>query len=219
MKLGKVLSVLTFIFLSSSANAISIVDTGVNPCNDNYCGGATLSSVVNPDDMWAARFNLGTDAVITDINVWVGTFFNIDTSFTMALYGDNLTIPDTSNELFSQDVFITDTGVEDNFNNQWQGLSGLDLALSAGSYWLSLELRDGNNYDGYIPTGEFGALNAIDTYAFYNPYNGIWLEDPSSDFAFQIMGEVSTVPVPAAAWLFGSFLIGFFSFTKRKSKA
>lgn len=31
--------------------------------------------------------------------------------------------------------------------------------------------------------------------------------------------EVSTVPLPAAAWLFGSALLGFFGFTRRKAKA
>jgi len=217
MKLWKIMSAVTFFLLSISVNAATVVDTGAIPCDNNYCSGATFSSVLNPDDKWTARFSLDSDTNITDINVWVSTFFTLDTTFTMALYGDNITAPDISNELFSQDVFVTDTGFEDNFNNQWQGLSNLDLALSTGSYWLSLELRDGNNYDGYIPTGEFGALNSVDTYAFFNPSNGMWIEDPTSDFAFQIMGDVSPVPVPAAAWLFGSALLGFFGFSRRKA--
>lgn len=34
-----------------------------------------------------------------------------------------------------------------------------------------------------------------------------------------IDNSVSTVPVPAAAWLFGSALLGFFGFTRRKANA
>jgi len=217
MMFWKTASLTTTLVLSTTANAATIVDTGVIACDDNRCGGSTLSSVLNPDDKWSARFSLNTNTTITDMNAWVNAFWNIDTTFTMALYGDNFTSPDITNEIFSQDVLVTDKVFEDSMNSQWQGLSNLNLNLDAGSYWLSLELRDGNDYDGYIPTGEFGALNAVDTYAFFNPSNGSWVEDSTSDFAFQIAGNISTVPVPAAVWLFGSGLVGLVGFARRKT--
>ena len=44
-------------------------------------------------------------------------------------------------------------------------------------------------------------------------FGGIFLVD---DLA---LNEVSAVPVPAAAWLFGSALLGFFGFSRRKASA
>jgi len=217
MKFWKLASIGIVLMLSATVNAATIIDTGLISCDDNRCGGATLSSVLNPEDKWSARFSLNSNTTITDMNVWIGAFWNLNKTFTMALYGDNITSPDVTNEIFSQDVSVTDKVFEDSMNNQWQGLSNINLNLSAGNYWLSLELRDGNDYDGYIPTGEFGALNAVGAYAFYNPSNGVWVEDPTSDFAFQIAGNVSAVPVPAAVWLFGSGLIGLIGFARRKA--
>jgi hypothetical protein len=160
----------------------------------------------NPDSEYAGRFTLGAQTTITDMHVWMSTFFTLNTTFTMVLYGDALTVPDASNELFSQSVSVIDTGIEDNFNNQWQGLTGLNISLGAGSYWFGVKLSPGDDYAGSLPTGAFGALNPVDTYAFYSELNGRWIEDPTGDFAFRINGEVAAVPVPAALYLFLSGL-------------
>ena len=204
--------------LSGNVTAASIVDTGVITCDNNTCAGSTFSSVINPDDLWAASFTLASSATISDMQVWINAFQpRLNTTFTMALYGDDVTAPDTTNEIFSQSVLITDKGIEDSDGNQWQGLSNLNINLSKGDYWLSLEIRNGNNYDGYIPTGQYGALNTAGAYAFFNPLNGIWIEDPTSDFAFKIDGNISTIPVPAAIWLFSFGLVSLLGVAKRKS--
>ena len=49
----------------------------------------------------------------------------------------------------------------------------------------------------------------------YNSFLGASSGSVSHDFAFAISG-VSTVPVPAAVWLFGTALIGLIGFGKRK---
>lgn len=204
--LGQILLAAVLVVLTAKSGAATIVDTGVIPCDESYCSGRGLSSVTDPTGQYAARFTLDSYTNITDMYVWVNTFFTLNTTFTMVLYGDSLTVPDVTSELFSQSVLVVDTGVEDNLNNQWQGLTGLNVGLSAGNYWLGLKLDDGDDYDGYLPTGEFGALNPIDTYAFYFHLNGMWLEDPTSNFAFRINGDVAAVPVPAALYLFLSGL-------------
>lgn len=227
MKFWKLILAANALAFSVSTYAATIVDTGSISCDGSQCNGATFSVDTNPGGMLAANFELQSSSVITDLQVWLNTSWSMGTSFTMALYSGSVfpsapfsgMTPDISNEVFSQDVFITDTGTTDAFDNQWQGLSGLNLDLGAGSYWLSLELRGANDYDGYVPTGEFGALNPVGTYAFLFPDNGSWLEDPSSDFAFQVGGTVSAVPVPAAVWLFGSGLIGLAGIARRKSRA
>lgn len=208
----QILLAAALIVLTAKSGAATIVDTGVIPCDESSCSGRTFSSVVYPTSQYAGRFTLGSYTTITDMHVWLNTFFTLNTTFTMAIYGDNITVPDVTNELFSQSVLVVDTGLEDNFNNQWQGLTGLSLGLNAGNYWLGLRLDAGDDYDGSLPTGEFGALNPVDTYAFYFELNNGWLEDSTSDFAFRINGDVTPVPLPATLYL---FLSGLFLFILR----
>ena len=46
---------------------------------------------------------------------------------------------------------------------------------------------------------------------------GILINDPSAEG--RVTFGISAVPVPAAAWLFGSALLGFFGFSRRKANA
>ena len=59
------------------------------------------------------------------------------------------------------------------------------------------------------PTDEFRFNNIIGTNFLF------WADDVNDSFRIDTI-EVSAVPVPAAAWLFGSALIGLFGFSRRK---
>ena len=61
-------------------------------------------------------------------------------------------------------------------------------------------------FDGHVYSG---FLNSS--------YGGIGYSSAWSGIA--LVNDVSTVPVPAAAWLFGSALLGFFGFARRKANA
>ena len=97
---------------------------------------------------------------------------------------------------------------------------------------------DQNNYFEPIPTGFFG-LNmdsiTLDGLSFFvnNPsdFFGFTSDTPFNSIQFNEFGvslaeddygidnieySVSAVPVPAAAWLFGSALLGFFGFTRKR---
>ncbi len=69
-------------------------------------------------------------------------------------------------------------------------------------------------YNAMSDTGTFGdddtlgSYTFLDTHAFNNTYN------PIATFS-----EVNPVPLPAAAWLFGSGLLGLIGFYKRKKAA
>ncbi len=216
MKLGVLKIAAMFFAFSGNLTAASIVDTGLIACNSTSCQGGSLSPS-NPENMWAASFTLAANTTITDMQVWIDTSRSLNTSFSLSLFADNITVPDITNEIFSQDVVVTDNLFEDNFNNQWQGLSNLDISLNSGTYWLAIGLPNGSNYDGYIPMGQYGALNPVGDYAFFYEPNGEWLPDSGSDFAFKIDGNISAVPVPAAVWLFSAGLIGLFGVAKRKN--
>lgn len=219
MKLWKLpLGALTLL-LSINADAATIIDTGVAPCANSGCQGRILSYDSNyPGIKYAASFNLETDTTITDMEVWINTEGNINRSFTMTLYQDiYLDTSRTGQTIFSQNVIINDTGAGDRFNNQWQGLSSLELDLTSGSYWLSLEILENNNYDGYIATTPYGALSTVGSYAIYYPIEvgDVWRERSDYNFAFRI-SDISPVPIPAAVWLFSSGLLGLVGVARRK---
>lgn len=195
MSLWTFLSLVMLLVLTTPLNAAVIVDTGVIPCNANSCSGFISSD----GHRTAARFNLEDDVIVSNINIWTNSApQHLGKTFTLAIYTDNTTLPDMSNEILSQNVLITDNSDEDYFHNQWQGLSDLNLNLSAGTYWLSLEMHDGNDFAGYFPTGDFGLLSPVDIYAYYNFISDTWIANPDYDFAFQISGDITPVPTPAA---------------------
>ncbi len=237
IKLFLILSVITFIFALRTEAAV-LLDTGVIPCDDRSCSRSPLGSPRGFDDQWAARFTLERDTLITGFSFWMNSSpSNIGESFTLSVYqGDILTpysfppwdsgisyTPDISNQVMSQHVTIVDTGAADNFDNQWQTLSGLSLALDQGSYWLGFSITGSDGYDGGLPSGEFGALTPVDKYAFFNSLNvgapftaDGWTENSPDGFAFKVMGDVSPVPLPAAVWLFGAGLAGIFGCVRKK---
>jgi len=63
------------------------------------------------------------------------------------------------------------------------------------------------------PLSAFGPFLLAGTYAIKF---GTGTNVNSYGIDFNVSGVPSTVPVPAAAWLFGSALIGFFGFSRRK---
>jgi hypothetical protein len=99
-----------------------------------------------------------------------------------------------------------------------------ELGVAAGSSILSsaspdLSLFTNIKYFNYWSGSEF-SLNPAAAW-FFNMSNGTtdWGgKDSSNEFyAWAVRdGDVAVVPVPAAAWLFGSGLIGMFGFMRRK---
>ncbi len=101
-----------------------------------------------------------------------------------------------------------------------------DMVITAGAtYWFSVAnslggwrwaLTDGIapsvGAESHAPTQSVGGLPSL----ISGPHDGPWnpLLD-GTDFAFQI----NVIPIPAAAWLFGTALIGLFGFSKRKQAA
>ncbi len=224
--------------VATKVEAATILDTGVKPCDGSYCSGVPLSATTNPGGKQAARFTLDQNTTLTGFSVWMESYSgSVGKTVTLSLYQGDVShpwsngpysgtdyTPDATNQIMSQHMTIGHTGETDNFNNRWQTLGGLSFALDAGSYWLGLSLTNGDTYDGGLPTDEFGALNPVGSYAFYNPLNvGLpdsldgWATDHPNGFAFEVMGNVAPVPLPAAVWLFGSALVGL-GFV-RKAKA
>ena len=191
------------VFLSYPSFATVIVDTGVTPCVQYQpCGGIGINNRSGIQSSAAAEFTLTETTVLTDLFLWMGTFFQVGNDFTMAIYADGGDIPQATNELYSSAVVITDTGDEDDYNNQWQGLTGLSWLLDPGEYWLAAEVRDGQTYRGYLPGSRLVSVpNPVPNYAFLHTPNGSWLSDESLDFSVRIEGDLVAVPEPASIYL------------------
>lgn len=186
-----------FLSITVNINAATIIDTDVIQCDGNGCEGRILSYASNyPDSKYAARFSLESNTTITKLDAWINTEGNIGRTFTMVLYQDiYINTSRTGKVIYSQDVTINDTGLGDNFDNQWQGLSNLELNLSSGSYWLSLEIHENDNYDGYVPTSPYGALYIAEPYAVYFPVGAgdVWRERSNYNFAFRISDNTPVI--------------------------
>ena len=191
--------------LGGAAAATTLFDTDVIRCDGNVCGGVGFS----PGGGQAGRFTLAADSVITGIEVWTSTLHNDSRRFTLVLYGGGA-VPDTASEHLAETVLVEHVADQDAHENSWQGVDGLSTLVPAGSYWLSVELRDGDDYNGFLPSLEFGALHPAEDYALYGPETGWDTSYDEGEFAFRIEGNV--VPEPATGTLVG---LGFASLAVR----
>lgn len=207
MKLWKLTFAIAIVVLTNNAKAVIVADTGLVPCNGTLCSLTSYNSV----SRFAGRFSLSETTTINDIQVWGGVLdYQPDSTFTIALYGDDSSLPDTTNEIFAQHVLVTGTGEHDSANDHWEGLSNLDVNLSTGDYWLSVEMRE-NDVEFHMPILEYGALDPVGPYAEYEPLYS-WVRNDNASFAFRIEGNVSSVPLPSPLFLFVSGLISILYF-------
>ena len=130
----------------------------------------------------------------------------------LVLYGDNGNLPDPSNEILRQsfNVAYSASGPI----TDWQGLTGLNLALSSGSYWISFEKSSPvNGFSVNLPSG---APNPLQRYAYFD-------EDTGGEWVSYIGGQgfrvgvSNVIPEPATISLLGLGLLGFVFKRKRTS--
>lgn len=193
--------------VTSSAFGASLIDTG-QPDTSLQSGGY----LVNQQQYLAGRMDLSQSSTITGIEAFMHDGY-VGGTATIALYPDTATdiwglpVPDAGLEIFSQAITITALNLFET-NLGWQGASGLDWNLGAGSYWIAFEVRAGQTYDGSFPT--LGIVpNPLADYALWNESNNVWFNDSltSHKWGLRVYGEpASPVPLPASAWFFLSGL-------------
>lgn len=205
------LAILALLGLVPLAQATTIVDTGAYNCAGGVgtsCGGSTLFRYNTDYQYLSAKFSLADAAVVSSVEGWMNTFGSIGDTLTIAIYGDGGQIPNVANQLYSQAFSIYAPVSQDGYGNAWQGLSGLGWLLSAGNYWISFEVRSGQDYWGYMPSGTWGAPNPLADEAFQYSGNGAtWLQDDGMNIGVRIQGDY-VVPVPPTIWLMALGLLG-----------
>ena len=172
-------------------------------------------NIANHNDIVRVDFNLANDA--TNVRVWTDSYLN-GTNFdpitalwntnTGARLGEN---DDNSSIAPGQTVFD----------------SGFSLAsLAAGNYFFTMALfpnfsngsniSDGFSFDGQAPI----AIADYNQPANSNNLRGTFWRinlDGVDGAAGPVDPNPSAVPVPGAVWLFGSALLGFAGFGRKKS--
>jgi len=194
--------------LSVAVNAATIVDTGPMGTSSRYWTLASDATAVPPSTgQWlATQFILNANYFITDIAGYVRSVDQVGQTFTISVYASGGGLPAPNNLLYSNGVTVAGDSSAD---YSWEGYHigfGNGLALDAGSYWLSFEVRDpnGGTYAGGMPDS---ATNPLQVYAA-NP-DGNWYNSANLGLGVRISGDLAPVPLPPALWLFASALAGF----------
>src|SRR5262249_57286541 len=118
-----------------------------------------------------SRFTLPKSADIHSLEAWLS--LDAGTTLTFAIYGDGagglipITDPDPALQYYAGQVFVSDhpNAPKGGYGDQWQGLQGLDVLLPAGTYWLSMEIRQGDTYNGYAVGSPQGPVTPGEGYA------------------------------------------------------
>jgi hypothetical protein len=172
--------------LASTTHADLIVYTGT----PNSTSGVVLSSA----QYLYGKFSLNQQTIITDIEAYFKTNSYGYGGLTMAIYGDDGELPDLSNEIFSQTINISKP-------EGWAGISGIQLDLSSGDYWIGLEVRSGQYYKGDdfphfapFPLEYYAVYNELGLHSYEGGVDfGVW----QAGWGFRVEGN--PVPKPIVA--------------------
>jgi hypothetical protein len=170
------------------ATAALIIDTG----GDQQPGGYPLLNR-NPQDLsWQAfRFNLPYDATITGITNLIGGFqagaYTISIATSANLNGPNL---HTANSFAALNPVGGGPGVRAVDQGQWFGRLDLNWQLTAGDYWVKLEVPD-VGFDGFLRAGTMGGSFFT---ARRNDTPPAYLFTGEQSVAFRLYGTPGFVP-------------------------
>lgn len=215
------------LMVSSPARASVIVDTGHSSLTSlsgrvlqaYQVSGFEPNLTIRSYNAWlAAEFTLDTQYVVTDVLGWMGRDSRPDYNlFNLKIYGDGGDIPNAT-EYLSGDFTVGYGALA------WNGLTGLDLTLDAGTYWVAFEVPDQIVLNGVSTANLSHAVmpgNAPDPLGNEAwSYRGAWLGDNGDDldFGVRILAETPSTPVPepATMMLLGAGFMGLVGFTRRK---
>ncbi len=212
----RILSLVTLLSLTLSltvsAQAAMIVDTGIP--GTVYDMGLTGSNY--GQTKYAGQFVLNQGTVITAVRGYVDTFGGRWSGIVdAAIYGNNTTgrwpLPDVATEFWRGQFSVTNTSYS------WEGLSGLNWNLKAGTYWLAIEATTPGFYGKFARN----ASNYMPWYANFN--NGSWNAlDKANGLCFQIEGVAgggsAPVPEPSTYLLFSLGLGGLALWKRRQQR-
>lgn len=109
---------------------------------------------------------------------------------------------------------------KDGETERLSGLSAPYIDLGSMTADMTSMFANWNSSDSYIGEYNIGGIATVmslDEYSYELAWDSIQTSGPFEGLTVEMTMQVSSVPVPAAVWLFGSGLIGLFGFSKRRN--
>jgi len=197
-----VVAVLTMSGFHQAQASTLLVDTGVPT-------GTGFPVSLNSGQWLASEFSTPGEVSVTSIEAYIlADNGNPDSAtFTITVYQNAANnTPDTVDPaVFSQQATYTADG--------WNGLSGINVDLPAGSYWVAFEVGpNGDTLQGLLPVPSSNPL----TTAFYDGTStGGYTVLSGSNYSFGV--QIAAVPVPPSVLLFASGLLAAGRLGKRRA--
>jgi hypothetical protein len=186
---------------AQQAGAIVLLDTtaGVVPNS----GGWLVRNVGGDGSSIGVPFTVGGDVEITSITVYIETFSASSAAVDVGILADVSGVPSSA-------AFLEFDTIDTPFDSP-QTLS-VSWHLSAGTYWLAAIGQDGflGAWNRSSGTGVFGFIDDDGGVNDWSTFNDILP-------AALIIGDVASVPEPAAAGLLGFGLVGLAAMRRRRA--
>lgn len=178
--------------LPLQAHAYDVVNTAV-PLN-----GLVMSNTVDSANWMAEKFSVTSNTQIDSVMAYLlsaDAAGDAGKTFTIALYANSGNLPSLDFAAANQGQLFQATA---SYNGDgWNGISGLNWTVAAGSYWLALEGGTDANSAAYLqaPTGALPVAQAVDYYAGGQHYVATGLSD---SFGLQVTAVTPAVPEPSS---------------------
>lgn len=127
------------LLFGAQAQAATIVDTGTPPAGDAF------ALALDSTSWLAGQINIIAATNIHSIQAYVNDL-GTGGGFTIALYGDSAShLPGSLLGSWAATFAAAPGG------DGWNGVSGLNVAVAAGKYWVALEVQGADSFSGVAP--------------------------------------------------------------------
>ena len=231
----KILFVSVFLFfivwLSPTAQAVIIVDTGEPTAPAN--GGSAWFYGDGGGGWLAEEFTTTQNYAVTNLEgwIWEGNSAGNDAFSTLAhvvLYGDGGEIPDVLDQIFSGAFSVPNNDPDDrplsgDVNPYgWHGVSGLNVPLPAGTYWIAFESYF-TDTDYYYGAMGYPAPNPLTNDAYGSSFGYTQQIPDELQLGIKIQGTPglpqgnTIIPEPSSLFLLGTGLFSFATLRRKRS--
>ncbi len=213
-----ILAIITgaLLLLHTAVSSATVIDVGI--------GGTYSQGGVS--DLTATTIGLGGAGSFTVDPGFSGEYFDFILPGTGTFSTSGLSTTDSSGNTY---YYLESYSAGDSIGVGTFGSHVSTAETSAADDWDTILVGGvtagvwGSSHDGYLGFLTESALYGWIEYAFTRTGSTStisFLSAAYDDVAGEgIIAGVSAVPVPAAAWLFGSALLGFFGFSRKKANA
>lgn len=196
-----------------SAHADTLMNTG------DPLSGAT-NYTFNSSQFFADEFAITAGTTVSQLAAYLEAGTGSGTSFTFDIYQAGTTFTGNTVTRLNSNGYLVYSAAATFTGNGWNTvtLSNPWTATTTGDYWLAIETT-GASTSLYVPTVAGNGATGTGALAFASETGanggGKFVVSTSAEAGMQI----STVPLPAAVWLFGSGLAGVGGLVRRRKAA